>query len=91
MYEYAVYAEEKELCPFSSNITIPGLIAHTENNTIIYNNAGTDIKRTGPFFVQWKDIYTGKVYGLNFFTEAEALRFISSCFVCYIITPAMFK
>uniref|UniRef100_A0A1X7V0A0 Uncharacterized protein n=1 Tax=Amphimedon queenslandica TaxID=400682 RepID=A0A1X7V0A0_AMPQE len=64
VYEYAVYAEEKELCPFSSNITIPG----------------TDIKRTGPFFVQWKDIYTGKVYGLNFFTESEALRFVSSCF-----------
>ena len=43
--------------------------------------SGTEIKKTGSYFIQWTDIYSGIVYGLNFFTEQEALRFLSSCFV----------
>lgn len=50
-------------------------------DTLIPNFTGTDLKKTGTYFIQWKDVYTGRIYGLNFFTEAEALRFLSSCFV----------
>lgn len=64
IYEYTIYAEESEVCPLTSFITIPG----------------TEIKKTGSYFIQWTDIYSGIVYGLNFFTEQEALRFLSSCF-----------
>lgn len=47
----------------------------------IISFSGTDIKQTAPYFIQWCDVYSGKVYALSFFTEGETLHFLAGCFV----------
>jgi hypothetical protein len=40
---------------------------------------GTVLKKTSEYFVQWRDLEKGGLWGLNFISEDDALQFLDVC------------